>query len=169
MANEETIMYPLHLYDDKVSPLSYSTVENEFTNYRSFNSCSDSYTQNDESRTTKAIQILRTHFTHRILDSLDWLIENHEDPTDSLPYLTPLFQAMYEYKMEYFEDPYSSFISVLYDVTTLNDNWINFDKVIFRKIRDLIVSLNNNKKLSYEHIEKATAKLESFGIDTTPF
>ena len=122
-----------------------------------------------EKRGQTAISIVRTFYTNKINESLQWLSKNHEKPLESTHYIQPLLENLKKYKEDYFEDPFSSFISALYDSLVFNDSWINLKKGQFSQLIKIIIPLNNNPKLDYENIDKAINKLEKLGLDTTPF
>ncbi len=114
-------------------------------------------------------KIARTFYTKKICDSLEWLSQNHETPMDSTPYIQQLLENLKMYKDDYFTDPFSSFISALYDSLVFNDSWINLKKEQFVQLINIIIPLNNNPKLDYDKIDKAINKLEELGLDSTPF
>jgi len=122
-----------------------------------------------EKKSQTAISIIRTFYTKKIKESLEWLSKNHETPMDSAPYIQPLFENLKKYKDDHFQDPYSSFISALYDALVFNDSWMKLEKQQFGQILTILIQLNNNRKLNYDTIDKTINKLEKLGLDTTPF
>lgn len=123
----------------------------------------------EKKRTIVATSIIRTYYTNKIIYTLDWLTENHNSSMDSLPYIQELFRNLNEYKEQYFEDPFSSFISALYDGLVFDNKWIDISKENYKKITKIIKLLNNNKNLDYNKIDKSINELEKMGIDTTPY
>lgn len=116
-----------------------------------------------------AQKIERTFYTKKICESLKWLSQNHETPMASTPYIQLLLENLKMYKDDYFEDPFSSFISALYDALVFNNSWINIKKEQFTQLIEIIIPLNNNSDLDYDNIDKAINKLEKLGLDSTPF
>jgi hypothetical protein len=98
-----------------------------------------------------------------------WLSQNHETPMDSTPYIQPLLENLKKYKDDHFADPFSSFISALYDALVFNNSWVNLKKEQFALLIEIMIPLNNNPKLDYDKIDKAINKLEKLGLDSTPF
>jgi len=121
------------------------------------------------SRTKKAEKITRTHFSKKIIASLNWLAENHTNALDSLPYIQSLLSDLKKYRDDYFSDVFASFLAALYDALIFNDSWINVSKDSFSGIRKLIIELNNNSSLDYEKVDKAINVLDKMGLDTTPY
>ena len=122
-----------------------------------------------EKKSQKTISIIRTFYTNKMKESLEWLSMNHETAIDSTPYIKLLLENLIIYKHDHLIDPYSSFVSALYDALVFNDSWMQLDKEQFEKILRIIIPLSNNKKLDYDIVDKAINKLEKLGLDTTPF
>lgn len=122
-----------------------------------------------EKKSQIAINIIRTFYTKKIYESLEWLSKNHETPIDSTPYIQLLLENLKNYKDDHFADSYSSFLSALYDALVFNDSWMNLKKEQFAQLIKIIIPLNNNPKLDYDTIDKAINKLEKLGLDSTPF
>lgn len=122
-----------------------------------------------QNKTTKATSIIRTHYSRKIYEKLTWLSENFESTVEALPIWQELLEVLFDFKDNNFEDPFSAFISGLYDGLVNNDSWINLISSDFKVILKLIKSLNNNKNLDYDKIDKALMDLEDIGLDTTPF
>lgn len=123
----------------------------------------------EERRTIIATSIIRTYYSNKIIEALNWLTENHELTINSLPYIQKLFENLHEYKELYYEDPFSSFISALYDGLSFENKWIDLNRDDFKKISKILTSLNNKKQLNYDSIDKSINELEKIGIDTTPY
>jgi len=122
-----------------------------------------------EKKSQTARIIKRTFYTKKINESLTWLSKNHELSIDSTHYVQLLLENLKKYKEDYFEDPYSSFLSALYDALVFKDSWIKLKKEHFIELIKIIIPLNNNPKLDYDTVDKAINKIEKLGLDTTPF
>ena len=122
-----------------------------------------------EKKSQSAQKIVRTFYTKKINESLEWLSQNHETPMGSTPYIQPLLENLKKYKDDHFADPFSSFISALYDALVFNNSWVNLKKEQFALLIEIMIPLNNNPKLDYDKIDKAINKLEKLGLDSTPF
>lgn len=165
--NGSDIVSFLNLYakEKQKAQHSYSSVD-EISNVLKI-PLADDYGIEEKSQT--ATSIIRTFYTNKINESLEWLSKNHEAPIESTPYIQPLLENIKEYKDDYFEDPFSSFLSALYDSLVFNNSWINLKKGQFAQLIKIMIPLNNNPKLDYENIDKAINQLEILGLDTTPF
>ncbi|MCK4446077.1 MAG: hypothetical protein KAW56_03240 [Candidatus Marinimicrobia bacterium] len=157
--------FPIYPLEEQKAPLSYGSID-EKLNMLNIPLASD---YGIEKKSQTAISIMRTFYTKKINESLKWLSQNHETPLESTHYIQPLLENLKKYKEDYFEDPFSSFLSALYDSLVFNDSWINLKKGQFSQLIKIIIPLNNNPKLDYENIDKAINKLEKLGLDTTPF
>lgn len=122
-------------------------------------------------RSVKSTRIIRTIFTKKILDSIQWLSSHHDNESaiDSIPYVQFLLENLKLYEDNYFDDPYSSFLSALYDALVFNEAWIKLTKETFGGIHKILIPLNNNPGLTYDKVDKAICNLEKLGLDTTPF
>lgn len=121
-------------------------------------------------RSKKGIRTIRTFYTKKMLVAISWLSDNHEPANiDSIPYMQQLFENIKRFFKEHFDDPYSSFLTALYDALAYDNSWINLTKGDFIAIKNLMTNLNNQPNLDYEKIDKAINKLEKMGLDTTPF
>jgi hypothetical protein len=145
---------------DLCAPILYKENYNPIkaTNYRS-----------EEEKSEKAIKIIRTFYTKKIIKSLAWLAENHESTIDSISSIQEILETSKKYFEEHFEDPYSSFLSALYDSLSFNDCWIKLEKPAFSAITKIITNLNNQSNLTYEKIDRNINELEKLGLDTTPY
>lgn len=123
----------------------------------------------EEKMTIRATTIIRTHYTSKIIQALDYLSENQTGEEDSLPQMYNLFKNLKIYTEEYFSDPFASFLSALYDGLVFEDFWQLIKPETYKRIAEIVKSLNNNSNLDYEKIDKKIDELEKLGIDTTPF
>ena len=117
----------------------------------------------------KATSIIRTFYTNKMKESLEWLSMNHKTALESTPYIQPLLENLKIYKQDYFTDPYSSFVSALYDALVFNDSWMQLDREKFKQLLTIIIPLSNNRNLDYNTVDRAINKVEQLGLDTTPF
>lgn len=132
-----------------------------------FRSISTEFTRETKSHT--AIIIERTFYTKKMNESIEWLSENHKSPIESTPHIQRLLANLKIYKEDYFDDPYSSFISALYDALVFNDSWINLEKEHYKELKKIMIQINNKSNLNYDAIDKAINKIEKLGLDSTPF
>lgn len=164
LVNSATIFSIKEKEKDKVS---YSSVDNVYYPF-AFNAMYNQQIQEEE-RTDKAISVIRTHYSSMLVDSLNKIVQHSDPVQNALPYIQELLKNLSTYKEKYYEDPFSSFISALYDGLVFEDSWTKVDKKNYSKISQLIKSLNNNKHLDYEKIDKCISALEEIGLDTTPY
>lgn len=105
-----------------------------------------------------------------MLDAIEWLSAYHEPSNiDSIPYMQYLFENIKRFFSEHFDDPYSAFLTALYDALSYDNSWIHLTKEDFTQIGNLMIDLNNQPNLNYDRIDKTINKLEKMGLDTTPF
>jgi hypothetical protein len=116
-----------------------------------------------------ALRIIRTHYTKEILSNLEWLSENHEinNPL-SIPYISEILKFISEYSNKHFDDPFSSFLLALYDGLSFNNNYLLIEDVVYKRIYELILALND-QELDYSKIDKYILKLDELGINITPY
>jgi hypothetical protein len=164
---DNVIPFPKDTYTEEKNELqtSYSSLNREIDSIFPEQVLHDSSNKSKQAR-----RIIRTTFTKKMFVSLKWLSDNHEmSDTDSIPYMQQFFEILKKYYEGHFEDPYSSFLTALYDALAYNDAWINLKKDDFKSIGNLMKGLNNQPNLDYDKIDKAINKLEKLGLDTTPF
>lgn len=120
-------------------------------------------------KSESAVRIVRTFYTKKINASLEWLSTNHKTPMSSTPYIQPLLDNLKKYRDEHFVDPYSSFLSALYDALVSDDSWMKLKREDFAELIKIIIPLSNRRQLGYDTIDKAINELEKLGLDSTPF
>ncbi|MCW8896954.1 MAG: hypothetical protein OQJ96_01430 [Flavobacteriales bacterium] len=118
----------------------------------------------------EAVKIVRTHYTKSILDNLDWISENFDmNEPDSLPVFNEMFATINEYIINSPKDPFSSLLQGLYEGLVFNSMFLNLEACNYINISKILKNHNNRKNLSYKDVDKALIKLESLGINSTPF
>lgn len=129
----------------------------------------DFFSVSETDKNEQKVRIVRTHYSKKIIDALEWLSINHESADESTPYIQPVLENLKIYKERHTEDPFSSFLASLYDSLAFDDSWATLSKECFGELIKIINSLNNVKNIDYEKIDKATRDIEALGLDTTPF
>ncbi|WPD23057.1 MAG: hypothetical protein SD837_00540 [Candidatus Electrothrix scaldis] len=117
----------------------------------------------------QAIKINRTYYTKKILSCLDELSRQRTSVADSILHVQQMLNCMKEYVDKHYRDSFSSFVSTCYDALVFDDNWISLTEEQYRSMKVIFTDLNNRNNISYDQIDKSIAKLESIGLDTTPF
>lgn len=123
----------------------------------------------EEQKDIKPNRMIRTEYTEKIVTSLKWLIENHESNNQSIPYMNKLQKAIIRFIDSHFEDPFSSFLTALYDGLINENIWICLSKESYKTILDILVKLNNDPKIDYDKVDKCIVELEKLGLETTPY
>ncbi|HPR74079.1 MAG TPA: hypothetical protein PLX41_10510 [Bacteroidales bacterium] len=123
----------------------------------------------EKRRSDIALRVIRTQFSKDLICDLQWLAENHEDAdSNSMPYISNLLLLLKEYFDNYFHDPFSSFLSALYDGLIHDSTYLSLTKNSYQRILDYIETLNN-QDLDYKKIDKYISKLDDLGINVTPY
>ncbi len=133
----------------------------------SFESYQNEYVATESNNETE--NVLRTHYSRKIIESLEWLYSNHISALDSIPYIQTLLETLKNYSDRYYADPFASFTSALYDALIFQDKWAEVKKEVFGSLVNIIIPLSNNKNLNYATVDKAINKIDKLGLDTTPF
>lgn len=125
--------------------------------------------EQEQKRTAKGETIIRNLYINRISKSLSWLAENHENYMDSLAHITRLLEDLSEYKDKYFNHVFASYVFGLYSSLAFENYWKEVSKEQYGQIYRLISSFGGYKNVRYEDVDKGLKKLESAGLDVTPF
>ena len=123
-----------------------------------------------KTKSPTAQRIIRTHFLTEILNTIKWISENHE-PKNPLTanHISILFENILLTFKKNNDDPFSSYLIALYDGLAFENRWIDIDKNIFKKILQQVQNLGDREFKDYKIIDKEILKLESWGINTTPY
>lgn len=118
----------------------------------------------------EAIRISRAIYLRDIVNSLNWISENHEPGTPiAANEFAKVFSLINDYTSKASKDPFSSALLSLYQGLIFEDHWISTHPKVLYEVGKLLKSYANRSKLDYDDIDKILIKLCDLGINPTPF
>jgi hypothetical protein len=123
-----------------------------------------------ESKSTKAQKIIRTHFVSKMIPLMQWISQHHtpRKPTVAV-HMAKFLELSLKLFKENTNDPFSSYAVALYDGLSYNDTWLQLEREFYSKLNTQLIAISKKEYSDYRDIDKEIIKLETLGLNTTPY
>lgn len=105
-----------------------------------------------------------------VVKLVELFVKNYKNPDDSRDEMKSMLDCLRKYReKQWGKDNRVYFVSALVDGLSYHQFWTLMDLEQFRSLADIVRSLNDRDVWEDGDIDVAIFKLDSLGIDTTPF